>query len=105
MDELYTRFDAVFFERTRLSLMTLLFREEMMSFQGLKTRLNLSDGALYAHLEKLVDAGYLAKRKEIAGLSVRTVYSLTEHGRNEFLEYLDFLQARIGEVQAMEAQE
>lgn len=98
MEQLYTRFDNIFFEKTRLSLLTLLYREEKMSFQGLKTRLDLSDGALYTHLEKLIAAGYLAKRKKIAGTSVQTVYFLTTHGHSEFLAYMDFLQNLITEA-------
>lgn len=92
MTELYTRFDSIFFEKTRLSLLTLLFREEKMSFQGLKARLSLSDGALYTHLEKLIAAGYASKRKEPAGTTVQTVYFLSEKGHAEFLEYMEFLQ-------------
>lgn len=97
MDELYTRFDNTFFEKTRLSLLTVLYREEKMAFQGLKARLNLTDGALYTHLEKLIAAGYLDKHKEVAGTTVQTVYYLTAHGRKEFLDYMDFLQKLIAE--------
>ncbi|WP_319560981.1 hypothetical protein [Marispirochaeta sp.] len=32
MDKLYTRFDGVFFEKTRLSLMTLIMQEESVAF-------------------------------------------------------------------------
>lgn len=91
MDELFTRFDGIFFEKTRLSLVTVLFREEKASFTALKARLNLSDGALYSHLEKLIDAGYATKTREVAGISLQTVYGLTGEGRREFLDYLDFV--------------
>ncbi|GAB6088608.1 transcriptional regulator [Spirochaeta dissipatitropha] len=91
MAELYTRFDNVFFEKTRLSLLTLLYREEKMTFNVLKEQLALSDGALYTHLEKLIQAGYASKSKEAAGLTVQTVYCLTDFGAGEFLAYLDFL--------------
>lgn len=95
MDELFTRFDGVFFEKTRLSLVTVLYREEKASFNALKARLNLSDGALYSHLEKLIDAGYAVKTREIAGVSMQTVYGLTGHGRGEFLAYLNFVRGLI----------
>ncbi|AFG36292.1 transcriptional regulator [Spirochaeta africana] len=92
MAELYTRFDGVFFEKTRLSLVTLLYREEKLSFNSLKSRLKLSDGSLYSHLEKLIQAGYAEKTKEYAGLSLQTVYGLTGYGRAEFRAYLAFVQ-------------
>ncbi len=92
MGELYTRFDNVFFEKTRLSLMTLLYREEKAPFQSLKKRMNLSDGALYSHLEKLIRSGYAAKEKELAGDTVQTVYQLTDDGKKIFMDYIKFLQ-------------
>jgi len=95
MDDLYTRFDAVFFEKTRLSLMTLLFKREMVTFNILKKKLSLSDGALYTHLEKLIKAGYVEKQKEIAGVTVQTVYTLTAEGKQIFLDYLDFLKSMV----------
>jgi DNA-binding MarR family transcriptional regulator len=92
MDKLYTRFDGVFFEKTRLSLMTLIMQEESVAFNTLKERLQMSDGALYTHLEKLIGAGYVQKRKEIAGTTVRTLYSATGEGKTLFREYLRFLE-------------
>lgn len=95
MDKLYTRFDGVFFEKTRLSLMTLIIQEESVAFNILKNRLQMSDGALYTHLEKLIGAGYVQKRKEIAGTAVRTLYSATAEGKELFSEYLQFLEGII----------
>ena len=97
MDELFTRFDGVFFEKTRLSLMTMIFREELVAFRRLKESLQLSDGALYTHLEKLIEAGYVQKRKETAGVTARTVYCLSENGHGEFRKWLDFLRRHIEE--------
>jgi DNA-binding MarR family transcriptional regulator len=95
VDELYTRFDAVFFEKTRLSIMTLLYRDEKVAFNTLKKRLELTDGSLYTHLEKLIDAGYVAKSREVVGTGVRTVYRLSGEGLAQFREYLSFLEHMI----------
>jgi len=92
MDDLYTRFDAVFFERTRLSIVTLIDQRQGISFNGLKGVLGISDGALYSHLQKLIEAGYVSRRKELAGDIAQTVYSLTPDGSRAFHEYLSFLQ-------------
>jgi DNA-binding PadR family transcriptional regulator len=92
MDKLYTRFDGVFFEKTRLSLITLIIQEESVSFNTLKERLDMSDGSLYTHLEKLISAGYVEKRREIAGNAARTLYSATAEGKSQFREYLSFLE-------------
>lgn len=92
MADLYTRFDNVFFEKTRLSMMTIIYKEEKVSFNMLKERLGGSDGSVYTHLEKLVSAGYVEKKKAVTGTTVQTVYKLTEQGIELFKDYLAFLE-------------
>jgi len=91
MDDLYTRFDNIFFERTRLSILSLTMADAEVSFTSLKQRIGGTDGALYTHLEKLVQAGYIEKERDTAGKSVRTLYSITPLGKETYNEYLQFL--------------
>jgi DNA-binding MarR family transcriptional regulator len=98
VDALYTQFDAVFFERTRLSIMTLLFREKTSSFNRLKKALDLTDGSASSHIKKLTEAGYVASRRILSGERVQTLYSLTVQGQTVFRRYLDFLQSLAQEV-------
>ena len=91
-DELYTQFDSVFFERTRLSILTLIHQWEKVSFNQLKNRLGGTDGAIYTHLEKLLQRGYIRKKKELTGTSAQTVYSITHKGSMAFEDYLEFLE-------------
>lgn len=98
-EELYTRFDGVFFEKTRLSIMTLLNQEEPLAFNALKQRLGGTDGAIYTHLEKLIAAGYVSKERELAAGAARTVYQLTDDGRRVFQEYIDFLAGVLAHAQ------
>ena len=95
MPELYTKFDGVFFEKTRLSMLTVLFEEEAVSFNRFKKIIGGTDGAIYTHIEKLLKAGYVGKRKEIAGNAAQTVYFLTADGKREFRDYLKFLKTMI----------
>lgn len=97
MDDLYTRFDNVFFEKTRLSILTLLYKNEMISFKQIKSLLGGTDGSIYTHMEKLIKSGYVEKRKELAGSSVQTVYKITKEGRALFREYLAFLEQMLKE--------
>ena len=90
--ELYTQFDAVFFEKTRLSMLTLLNQEGAASFNRFKQILGTSDGSVYTHLKKLVDAGYVKQRKQIATGKVETIYSLSAAGRKLFRRYLQFME-------------
>jgi predicted transcriptional regulator len=91
-DELYTRFDAIFFEKTRLSLLTLLYKEGVVSFSRFKKILGGTDGALYSHLKKLLETDYISAKKTVTDNAVATLYSLTRQGRETFREYLVFLE-------------
>ena len=94
-DGLYTQFDSVFFEKTRLSMMTVLYREGSVSFNRFKKIIGGTDGAVYAHAQKLLGAGYVSGNKEIAGNAVQTVYVLTQSGKQRFAEYLEFLEVML----------
>jgi len=95
--DLYLRFDSTFFEKTRLSILTLLYREGRLSFNALKDALGGTDGAVYTHLEKLKQAGYLTRDKELIDGNVSSQYALTAFGRDEFKAYIEFLERVLGE--------
>ena len=91
-NNLYTQFDNIFFEKTRLSMMTILYREGQVTFNRFKEIMGASDGAIYTHLKKLQEAGYTVQKKEIVGNSAQTVYSLTSQGKKMFQKYMSFLE-------------
>lgn len=97
MSDLYVRFDSVFFEKTRLSILTLLYREGRLSFNQLKEALAATDGAVYTHLEKLKQAGYVSRDKELIDGNVSSQYELTASGRTEFKTYIEFLETMLKE--------
>ena len=86
MSDLYLQFDSIFFEKTRLSILTLLYRETRLSFNEIKEALGATDGAVYTHLEKLKAAGYLTRDKELVDGSVASQYELTDAGKTAFRE-------------------
>lgn len=95
MSDLYLRFDSTFFEKTRLSILTLLYREGRMSFNSLKAALEGTDGGVYTHLEKLRQGGYVSRDKELVDGNVSSQYELTPLGRQEFRAYIEFLEAML----------
>lgn len=101
-DELYLQFNSVFIEKTRLSMMTILYREERVSFNRFKKIIGATDGAIYTHLQKLQDAGYISQKKELAGNTVQTVYFLKRRGRELFQRYLRFLEEVVSEQKERE---
>jgi DNA-binding PadR family transcriptional regulator len=78
-----------------LSIISILARNGSATFNQFKAILGGTDGTLYAHLEKLVKEDYIAKRKEIAGMSAQTVYTLTETGKKALNDYLAFMEDMI----------
>ena len=90
-ENLYTQFDNVFFEKTRLSIITIVYKEELVSFNRIKKIIGGSDGAIYTHLQKLQDSKYIDQKKEIIGSKVQTFYFLTKEGKKLFAKYLEFM--------------
>ena len=88
MADPFARFNGIFFEKSRLAIVALLYRDEYAAFTTLRELIEASDGAAYAHLERLIEGGYLEKRKEVAGMKAQTVYRLTRTGKVEFEAYL-----------------
>ena len=72
--------------------MTILYQEGVVSYNLFKKIIGGTDGAIYSHLRKLLEAGYVTGKKEIADNNVQTVYTLTESGKQLFAEYLQFLE-------------
>jgi predicted transcriptional regulator len=93
--ELYTQFDNIFFEKTRLSILTILYKEELTSFNRIKKIIDGSDGAIFSHLQKLQDSNYIGQEKKIIGSKMQTFYSLTSDGKKLFKKYLKFLEEMI----------
>jgi DNA-binding MarR family transcriptional regulator len=97
VDTLFTQFDSVFFEKTRLSMMTILYKEEPVSFNRLKKVIGGTDGSIYTHLQKLQEAGYIGQQKEIKSGKAQTSYFLTAEGKKIFRKYIKFMEEMIHE--------
>lgn len=92
-----SRMDMLY-ERTRLAIVSALAVNPVLSFAELKQMLNLSDGNLSVHAQKLESAGLVKCRKYFQGKSPRTEYRLTEHGRKALERYLGHMEAVIKTV-------
>lgn len=72
------------------------------TFTELKTRLEVSDGNLEAHLKKLIAADYVTVRKQQAARRPQSCYALTPAGHAALAEYVAALQ---GLLDAMPGEE
>jgi len=91
-------FDAIIHERTRLAIVSTLAVNSVLSFAELKKLLNLTDGNLSIHTQKLEAAGYVDCKKGFAGRVPRTEYRLTKKGRRALEDYLVHMEKLIAAV-------
>ena len=87
--------DQVIHERVRLAIISALAVNESLTFNDLKTLLDVSDGNLSVHARKLEDAGYVRCTKSFVGRQPRTEYKLTTTGRRALEAYLEQMESVI----------
>ncbi len=86
------QFDPVLLSQVRLGVISVLVTRNKATFSDLKTLLDLTQGNLTIHLQKLEQAGYVAVKKDFVGRKPRTTLKITAKGRNAFLSHLEILQ-------------
>jgi DNA-binding transcriptional ArsR family regulator len=88
-------FDRVIHERTRLGIVSALAVNPSLTFNELKSILEMTDGNVSVHARKLEEAGYLTTKKSFEGRMPRTEYALTASGRRALEKYLNHMEALI----------
>jgi DNA-binding MarR family transcriptional regulator len=86
-------FDALLLSQVRLGIISVLVGRRDATFTDLKTLLNLTQGNLTIHLQKLEDSDYVAVKKEFVARKPRTTCKITAKGRKAFLQHLQKLQS------------
>lgn len=79
--------DQVIHESARLVLVSSLYVVEEADFVYLTNRTGFSSGRISSHMTKLEAAGYVDVAKEFVGRRPRTIYKLTDAGRDAFERY------------------
>lgn len=85
--------DPVLHERGRLAIVSALAAAPRLTFTELRDTLEMTDGNLSVHLQKLEEKGYIAIDKQFVGRRPQTSCRLTRAGRHAFTRYLDHLEA------------
>ncbi len=75
----------------RLAVALLLLARGEMEFNELQRVLGTTPGALWSHIEKMKQCGFIELRRRLSIHGPRLIISLTDRGREELLEYLDAL--------------
>jgi predicted ArsR family transcriptional regulator len=87
--------DPLLHQPARTQIAAYLSSRGEATFAELKRVLGVTDGNLGAHLNKLIEAGYIRSREEAGrgGGRTQTVLLLTHRGRKALVEYVAHLSA------------
>jgi DNA-binding MarR family transcriptional regulator len=88
-------FDKLVHQPTRLQVFAYLYRHGETGFSALVEDLDLTEGNLASHLQRMEEAGAVAVHKEFVDRKPRTTYELTGEGQELFEEHVETLEALI----------
>lgn len=90
--------DRTIHQKARLGIMSILIVQGESEFNYLKERLKLTDGNLSTHLSHLEKEKYIRIKKKFVKKKPKTLYILTDKGRQAFSEYINNLEQIIKTV-------
>ncbi len=82
--------------KLRLALLSLLAGVEQADFTWLREKTGSTDGNLGAQLARLEEAGYVRVEKKFVQRKPRTIYRMTDAGRQALAEYVLALKHLLG---------
>ena len=82
----------------RLGAMTALQIDGELDFTTIKKRLQVTDGSLGIHLQKLEEVGYIKSKKAFVRRRPKTTYKLTATGRKALIKYFESMQKLLDAV-------
>jgi predicted ArsR family transcriptional regulator len=83
----------------RLGVLTALHMEGPLDFTTLKKRLDVADGTLGLHLQKLETLGYVRATTVLHGRRPKTTYQLAAAGRKAFGAYVESMRKLLDAVE------
>jgi DNA-binding MarR family transcriptional regulator len=91
--------DKLVHQPTRLELFAYLYRHGESSFSDLIDDLDLTEGNLSSHLQRMEDAGAVEIRKEFVEKRPHTTAALTANGEAMFQDHVQALQGLIDDLE------
>ncbi len=92
----YHKINKIIHSPIRLAIVSTLVSVEKADFNYLKQITEASDGNLCTHLKRLEEVGYIHIEKRFVKNKPKTVYRLSEKGRDQFLAYVNNLESLLG---------
>ena len=97
MKKRFLDLDKILDNRIRLSMLSILMIEDMVSFKEIKSSLELTDGNLASHVKALEKAEYISVYKSFVGKKPNTEFKITALGKKAFKEHLKKLESLISQ--------
>ncbi|WP_226012592.1 transcriptional regulator [Halomicrobium salinisoli] len=88
-------FDKLVHQPTRLQIFAHLYRHGETSFSDLTDALDVTEGNLASHVQRMEEADALRVEKEFVDRKPQTTYELTDAGRALFEDHVETLEALI----------
>lgn len=100
LKRVFEELDPVLHERGRLAIVSILAAADEVTFTELRDALEMTDGNLSVHLQKLEDKAYVNIIKQFVGRRPQTSCRLTASGRKAFARYLEHLETIVAQGRA-----
>jgi DNA-binding MarR family transcriptional regulator len=88
-------FDKLVHQPTRLQIFAYLYQHGETRFPDLTEALDVTEGNLSSHLQKMEDAGAVRVEKQFVDRKPQTTYELTAEGREKFENHIGTLESLI----------
>ncbi|GAB3021683.1 winged helix-turn-helix domain-containing protein [Natronobiforma cellulositropha] len=92
-------FDKLVHQPTRLQIFAHLYANGETSFTDLKDALEITEGNLASHIEKMETADCVTVEKQFVDRKPQTTYQLTETGRDLFEAHVQTLESLIDSLE------
>lgn len=96
----FNHLDTAIHGPIRLGVLSALQIDGALDFTTLKKRLDVADGALGIHLQKLQESGYITASKSFVGKRPNTSYRINSDGKKALVAYLAQMRRVIEAVEA-----
>ncbi|WP_126663543.1 winged helix-turn-helix domain-containing protein [Haloterrigena salifodinae] len=92
-------FDKLVHQPTRLQIFAYLYRHDRATFSELQDDLEITDGNLSAHVQRMEEADAVSIEKQFVDRRPQTTYELTDKGRETFESHVDTLEALLDQLE------
>ncbi|ELZ12194.1 hypothetical protein C479_05283 [Halovivax asiaticus JCM 14624] len=90
--------DKLVHQPTRLQIFTHLYANGETTFSALASALDLTEGNLASHIERMEDADCVTVEKTFVDRKPRTTYELTDRGEALFESHIESLESLIDQI-------